>query len=190
MDNLYHHAYKSALQMPQIALIDQYVQIRKAGTRLWRKILDLEMIPPHQIINLGAIAANTALAKQNAVNMALYDDEFAQWRWYPIDPFQVSVYNPAGIAKWQLRNRQVGITPDIITRDPLLVSTEIFTWEDEWPSFEALNYSDYAIAASRIIAFGFRYITAEVDATTTARLVDGLQPYTIVPCSALGPGPR
>ncbi len=107
-----------------------------------------------------------------------------------MDNFQVAVYNPAGIAAWQLRNRQIRIDPNIIYRDPLLVSTELCTWEDERPAFEPLNFSDYAIGASRIIAMGYRFMVDKVTSEELDKLNKGLQQYTIVKCTAPGTGKR
>lgn len=189
-DNLYHHAYRAALAMQPIALCDHFVQIRKFQDRFFRKVLEYEAIPPHQILNMGALAAGTRGARANAVNLDLFEEEFGQWRWFPLDNFQVGVYNPAGAPKWQLRNLQVGIDRSIIYRDPLLVSTEICTWEDERPAFEPLNFSAYALNATRIVAFGFRFLVTDPTPEELGRLKSGAQVYTIVPCSAPGPGTR
>ena len=171
MSDISTAAYKAALQMEPIARKNAWVHIYAYKKDFFRKVVDYEAIPDFQCIDLCnpvgagavALAAQTQGAKNNVTNLELKDDEFGQFRWYPEDPAQIRLYLPAGVAKWQLKNISVGITPDIVYRDPTLVSTEICVWEDERPAMEAMNYSDYALTAVRIRAFGYRFDTISVE---------------------------
>jgi hypothetical protein len=163
-------AYKAALAMEPIARKGYYVHIYAYKRDFFRKVTDYEAIPPFQCIDLcnpigagaAALAAQTQGAKFNVTLLDMKDEEFGQFRWFPLDPAQIRLYLPAGVAKWQLKNVSVGITPDIVHRDPTLLSTEINVWEDERPAMEAMNYSDYPLNAVRIIASGYRFRVEEV----------------------------
>lgn len=187
-DNLYYHINKASLAMEPVALLDSFVQIRTYGQKLWRKVVALEAIPPFQCLDMGAILTGANSAKLNAGNLDLDDDEFGQWRYFPLDNVQLTCYNPAGVSKAQLKNIQVAIDRSILYRDPSLITTEICTWEDQRPAFQALNFSGANLAACRIIAFGYRFLTNTVEANELNRLSNGSQQYTIIPCSAPGPG--
>ncbi|MDD5700619.1 MAG: hypothetical protein PHU23_01100 [Dehalococcoidales bacterium] len=199
MSDISTAAFKASLQMEPIARKNSWVHIYAYKKDYYRKVVDYESIPPFQCIDLCnptgagtvALAAQTQGAKNNVTNLDLKDEEFGQFRWYPIDPAQVRLYLPAGVAKWQLKNMSVGITPDIVFRDPTLVSTEINVWEDERPAMEAMNYADYALNAVRIIAFGYRFdtisIAEEVGEANEAATLEKLQKGDIfsipVPCA-------
>ena len=196
MDNLWYHAYKASLAMEPVALDGAYVRIQGYKNILWRRVLWHEVIPPFQCCDMGGIAAQTLRAKFNVVNLELNDEEFGQWRFFPLDPIELGIYLPAGAAKWQLKNIQVRIDQSIVLRDPILLSTEIFTWEDERPAFEPRNYSDYALVASRVIATGVRFIVGTVEKDNDgdpddavkrkvieAKLVTGQLQWTNIPCA-------
>jgi hypothetical protein len=183
-------AHKAALAMEPIVRQDNFVKIYTYQKEpFFRKVAGYETIPEFQVIDLcttpGALAAQTQGAKQNITNMDLNDDEFGQWRFYPIDPAAIRLFVPSGVGKWQLKNLQISITPDIIYRDPTLVSTEFNTWEDERPSMDAQNYSDYALTAVRIMALGYRFQVEEVDEATLAKLKNGEIFATPIRCAAL-----
>ncbi len=156
-------AFKAARMMEPVAQVGWFVNIQTYKDQYYRRVSYRESIPPIQILDIGAIAAQTVSARTNAGNMDLQDDEFGQWRWFPLDNVFVRLFNPAGVSKHQLKLLQTGIEKSIIYRDPTLLSTEFNTWEDERPAFEGMNFSDYALNACRIIIFGYRYKTVEVD---------------------------
>jgi hypothetical protein len=184
MQDLMLRAYKASNWMEPIALLDYYVKIINYQTSVFRKVTFLESIPPFQCLDIGAVAAQTRGAKTPATNLDLFDGEFGQFRWFPLDNAQISIYLPTGVAKWQLKNMTVGLDRSIIYRDPSLVSTEFNTWEDERPSFEPVNFTDYALTACRIIAMGYRFITDPVtDPGLLSRLNAGTQAYTPIICA-------
>ena len=192
MQDLMLRAFKAADWMEPIALLDYYVKIINYQTSQFRKVTFFEAIPPFQVLNIGAIAAQTRGARTAATNLDLWDGEFGQWRWFPLDDAQVSIYLPTGVSKWQLKNITVAIDRSIIYRDPSLVSTEFNSWEDEHPSFEPVNFSDYALNACRIVVMGYRYITETIIESgdhqnspvgTFARLQNGSQAYTPIQCA-------
>jgi hypothetical protein len=188
MADLLLRAYKAAEAMEPIAMLDYYVRIitYNEPKGFYRKVSYYEAIPPFQAVDLGVIAAQSVGAKTNVTNLDLWDDEFGQWRWFPLDNAQYSLFIPAGVSKWQLKNLTIGLDKSIILRDPLLVSTEFCSWEDQRPAMQAMNFSDYAIAASRIIVFGYRYHTVEVDQVTYGKLANGSIPSTPIQCAGMG----
>lgn len=198
-------AYKAAEGMEPIALLDDYVRIIGYKTTIYRKVDFYEAIPPFQCIDFqaaapagplavaAALAANTTGAQAQLTNLDLQDDEFGQWRWFPLDVAQIQLFLPNGVAKWQLKNLQVGVDKSIIYRDPLLISTEFNSWQDERPSMRPINYTGYAKTAIRIITLGFRFHTTNKFDGVSAespeskdilkRLEAGQLPCTPIQCS-------
>lgn len=207
MYDLMLRAYKASDAMEPIAMLDYYVKIiAKTGT-YYRKVTWFERIPPFQVIDTQAVAPRGPLAvaaplaagaqgqKSNLINLGLWVGEFGQWRWFPLDNAQVRLYLPSGDAKWSLKNLQVGLDRSIIYRDPLLLSTEMNTWEEEYAAVEPVNFSAYALTAVRIIAMGYRYHTEPVTEPplriynsptgTLKALEEGARPCTPVICTGL-----
>ena len=161
MPDLY--SFKAQVGMfDPVALQNQNVAIHYVQNTYYRKVDFLEGIPPFQCVNLGAIAAVTAGARVNIVNLEMADEEFGLWRWYPIDDAQIRLYHPAGMAKFQLRNLQIPVDMNILFRDPNLVSTEFAVWENNRPAAEAINGHTFALGAARLIAMGYRFHTVEI----------------------------
>jgi hypothetical protein len=166
-------AYKAAEAMEPIALLNDYVKILSYQAIRYRKVDFFESIPPHQawdtqaatpngpLAAAAALAAATTGALSAVTTLDLNDDEFGQWRWFPGDNGEIYLYLPSGVGKFQLKNRQIPLTKSIIYRDPLLVSTEFNTWEDERPSVRPVNFSGYPMFAIRLIFMGFRFHTVE-----------------------------
>ncbi len=182
-------AYKSSIAMEPIVLQDYYVKIKTYKSEYYRQVEWYQSIPPFQALDLGALAAQTVSARlsisagQVSSFFDLPDEEFAQWRWFPYDNFMARLFLPAGVAKHQLKFLQLGVEKSIISRDPTLVSTEFNSWEDERPAFEAMNYSDYALTATRIIAFGYQFHTVAISPAEIARIKAGQLPCTTVLCA-------
>ena len=156
-------AFKAARTMEPIAQVDWYVKIETYKASHFRKVTYRESIPPFQALDIGAIAAQTVSTLTNMGNLDLDNDEFGQWRFFPLDNVFARINNPAGVSKFQLKTLQVGVEKSIIYRDPTLLSTEFYTWEDERPALEGMNFSDYALNACRFIVFGYRYKTVEIN---------------------------
>lgn len=189
MADLMLRAYKAAIAMEPIVALEYYVLIKTYKAEFYRQVDYLETLPPFQALDLGALAVQTVSARGSisagAAN-SLFDlqgNEFGQWRWFPYDIFMARIFLPAGVAKHQLKFLQLGIEHDIIYRDPLLVTTEFNTWEDERPAFEAMNYSDYVLAATRIIVMGYRFHTVKLDKDTEDKIKSGAIPCTTILCS-------
>ncbi|MCK5235932.1 MAG: hypothetical protein KAR06_03015 [Deltaproteobacteria bacterium] len=155
-------AFKAARAMEPIAQVGHYVKIVTYKDSQFRQVTFREAISPFQVLDIGAIAAQTVSARTNAGNLDLNDDDFGQWRWFPLDNVFARIFNPAGVSKMQLKFIQTGVEKSIIYRDPTLLSTEFYTWEDERPAFEGMNFSDYALNACRFIILGYRYKTVEI----------------------------
>lgn len=189
MPDIMLRAYKASITMEPIALLDYYVRIKTYKAEHYRQVDYFETLPPFQGINLGALAAQTVSARLSvsagavSSNFDLAADEFAQWRWFPMDNFLARLFLPAGVAKHQLKFLQLGIDSNIISRDPTLVSTEFNSWEDERPAFEAMNFSDYALAATRIIAMGYRFHTQPIDPATLQGIKSKTIPCTTILCA-------
>jgi hypothetical protein len=162
-----------------IAKMGQNVAIHYLGNINYRRITFVESIPWFQFLDIGAIALQTGTARTNAPNLAQYDDEFAQFRWYPLEDVQVRMFLPQSQGKWTMRNIQVPLDKQVVERNPDLSMTEFFVWEDNTPWFEALNYGDYAQLGCRLVAGGFRYIGVDIKTALPAvysAIVKGIEP--------------
>ncbi len=163
------------------AKMGQNVAIHYLGNIFYRRITFVESIPWFQFLDIGAIALQTGTVRTNATNLAQYDDEWAQFRWYPFDHVQVRMFLPQSQGKWTMRNIQVPLDDQITLRNPDLSMTEFHVWEDNTPWFEALNFADYAAVGCRLIAGGYRYIGTDIQAklpTVYNAIVKGVEPCT------------
>jgi hypothetical protein len=189
MADLYPNKSGIGLMEP-IALINHNVCIIYGSNRNWRKVIYFEPIPPHQCLDIGGIAAGTVSARTSAANLQLLDNEFGQFRWFPIDNVQVRLWLPQVDGRFVLKNRQVPVDMTIVDKDPCLHLTEFFVWEDYNPWFEAINFMDYPLTQCRIMAEGYRFITTELKQTTIDKIQAGQEACTYVAASGSAGIPR
>lgn len=182
--------HKSGLGLVEpVALLGHNVCVRYSNESMYRKVIYFEPIYPFEALNIGAIAAATTSARTPATNLQLWRNEFGQYRWYPKDTFQARLYLPNADGRANLRNIQVPVDPTIVHTDPCGHLTEMFVWEDRNPSFEAINYTSVALVTSRIIAYGYRFVTEELPATTVARIKAGQEACVYVAASGFSGKP-
>lgn len=160
--------------MDPVALIGQNICVKYANSNHFRRVIWFEPIPPFQFLDIGAVAANGTSARTPAQNLQTWDNEFLQIRWYPIDRAQIRLFLPNADGRGNLRNTQVPIDPTIVDRDPCLHLTEIFIWEDRNPSFEAINYSAYALTQCRLIGMGYRFVTEALSDVVMDKIKNGM----------------
>lgn len=189
MADLYSHKSGIGLMEP-VALINHNVCILYGSVKNWRRVIYLEPIPPFQCLDIGAIVAQTTTPRTQAVNLQLLDNEFGQFRWFPIDNAQIRLWLPQVDGRFVLRQMQVPVDMTITDRDPCLHLTEFYVWEDYSPWFEAINFMDYALTQCRIIAQGYRYITTELSKTTISAIEAGTVPCVYVVASGSSGIPR
>jgi len=183
------HIFKAQVGMfDPIALQDQNVCIHYVESKFYRNVDFLESIPPFQAIDLGAVLAGTVSPRTVIPRMEMPDNEFALYRWYPLDNAQIRLFLPTGIAKFNLLNIQVPVDYKTMQRDPNLVSTEIVVWQRNRPAIEAINGMDYDLAAVRIVAMGYRFHSVELEADAVAAIKEGKEPCTHVWASGRGQG--
>jgi hypothetical protein len=182
--------HKSGLGLVEpVALIGQNVCVLYASDKHYRKVIWFEPIPPFECVNIGAVAANTTSARTQVANLQFWRNEFGQIRWYPIDTAQIRLFLPNADGRMNLRNVQVPVDPTIVTRDPCGHLTEMFVWEDRNPAFEAINYTGVALAACRIIAYGFRFVTESLPGATIDRIKAGQEACAYVVASGFSGKP-
>jgi hypothetical protein len=186
---LYPHKSGIGLMEP-IAVIGHNVCIIYGSVKNWRRIIYLEPIPPFQCLDIGAILARTTSPRTQCRNLELLDNEFGQFRWFPIDNVEVTLWLPQVDGRFALRNIQVPVDAKITSRDPCLHLTEFFVWEDYSPWFEATNFMDYAITQARIVALGYRYVTTEIGSEVIQKIESGQEPCTYVVASGSSGIPR
>lgn len=189
MPELFPHKSGIGLMEP-VALINHNVCVIYGGIKNWRRVIYLEPIPPFQCLNMGAINPQTTSPRTAALNLQLLDNEFGQFRWFPIDNAQVRLWLPQVDGRFVLRQIQVPVDMTITDRDPCLHLTEFFVWEDYNPFFEAMNFMDYALGQCRIMAQGYRYITTELTKVTIDKIQAGQEACTYVVASGSAGIPR
>lgn len=179
------YPYKSALgTMEPIALIEHNVVIHYVtGEPYYRRVIWLEPLPPFQFLDIGAIGAATTSARTQAQNLENFDGEFSQIRWWPVDDAQVRVFCPQPTGKSVIRNLQIPVDKMIVNQNPDLSMTELFVWEDKVPWFEAINASDYTLAACRLRAMGFRFVTRKLNDRELQRVKQGLDACVRIPAA-------
>ena len=183
MDNYPH---KSGLGLIEpVAQINHNVAILWNNVWSYRRVTYLEGIPPFQFLDFGALALATTSVITQALNLEVQNDEFAQYRWFPIDDVQVRLWLPQASGRYRLRNLMSVVDSMTIERDPCLHLTEFFEWQYERPSFEAINGSDYALAQVRLVAFGYRYKSEELSATSIRAILDGREPVVRIVCQGV-----
>lgn len=165
---------KSGIGMVEpVALINHNVCVKYANDNHYRRVIWFEPIAPFQALNIGAVLAQTVSGRTQATQMQVWRNEFAQFRWYPLDDAQIRLFLPNADGRMNLRNLQVPVDPTIVTRDPCLHLTEMFVWEDRNPAFEAINYTDYAMTQCRIMAMGYRFVTEELPKDKIQQIITG-----------------
>lgn len=189
MADLYPHKSGLGLMEP-VALINHNVCVLYGSVKNWRRVIYLEPIPPFQCLDIGAILAQVTSVRTQAVNLELLDNEFGQFRWFPIDNAQIRLWLPQADGRYILRNTQGIVDMTITDRDPCLHLTEFFVWEDYSPWFEAINFMDYALTQCRIIAQGYRFVTTELAKSTIVRIEAGQEACTYVVASGSSGIPR
>lgn len=147
---------------PPIAYQDHNLVIHNNLGVMYRRVDFWEEIAPFQCFNFGALAAGVRSAALPLGNLDMPDDELAQIRWYMLDNAQVYVFLPGGTQKSMLKNLAAPFDMNTPLRNPNLECTELFIWEDNRPSMQAVNGMAVALAAIRIIAGGYRFHTFDL----------------------------
>ena len=187
MADLFPHKSGWGMMEP-VALINHNVCILYGSVRHYRKVQYFEPIPPFQCLDIAvatgaAIGAATTTGRIAAPLLDLFDSEFGQYRWYPIDNAQIRLWLPQVDGRYSIRNIQIPVGMEILDRDPDLHFTEFYVWEDRHPFFEAMNFMDYDLDQCRIIAQGFRFVTEELSKPIIARIEAGEVACTYVVAS-------
>ncbi len=182
MPDLFPHKSGWGMMEP-VALINHNVCVLYGNAKHFVKVQYFEPIPPFQCLDIGAIALQTTTPRTAAPNLEVFDYEFGQYRWYPIDNVQVTLWLPQVDGRYSLRNLQVPVGMEILDRDPDLHFTEMFVWEDRHPFFEATNFMDYALDQCRIIAQGYRFVTEKLTPAVIKRIEAGEVACTYVAAS-------
>lgn len=182
MPDLFPHKSGWGMMEP-VALIKHNVCILYGSARYYRKVIYFEPIPPFQCLNIGQVVLQTTSVRTPAPNLDLFDGEFGQYRWYPIDNAQIRLWLPQVDGRYSIRQMQVPVGIEILDRDPCLHLTEFYVWEDYHPWFEAMNMMDYTLDQCRIIAMGFRFVTEELSRGVVSAIEAGTEACTYVVAS-------
>jgi hypothetical protein len=188
------YPFKSNLGgMEPVAMPFHNVRIIYGNEIYYRQVLQMEPIPPFQAVDVGAIGAGATNANPTEItNLRQFNHEFGQFRWYPIDHMQVTMYLPQADGKFRMKQLIVPVDEMVIERDPDLHLTEIFVWEANAPWVTCLNYTDYNIARSRIVAMGYRYLVTkeELPGEVVQQINQGQVPCVTVICTGFAGATR
>lgn len=166
------------IKFPKPRVIEkQYVAIRYGAQRpIYRKIIYKEAITPFQCINLGSVSAGASIQSTAIVSLDMPVGELAQVRFAPLDFVQYRLWLPTGTAMGQLKNFQSYFDMSIYNWDAELESTEKFLWEDNHPGVSVINGLPVTVPASRLKAFGWRFVTDELPQNVIDSIVNGNTP--------------
>lgn len=108
------------------------------------------------------IAAGGQIKEQSVDVLEVEEDEMAQVRFFPLDDVYITVNQPHAKKRHWVKNKTLRI--DKLTRiyDPELKTTEIFSYEDDYPVFTVDNPGQYDIGKARIQFFGYKFIMTEM----------------------------
>lgn len=161
-----HLLYKEAFE--PIVRIGENVKLALMESVKFGRVRYVEPIQP-QIIDLGPIPAPSTPAEipkpgssRELTELNLGDMEFGQWRIVLLDDILLEVNIPAAVGKFITKARKT-----LVSRASNILSgshfTEVYTYKDTVPTVVPYNPGFYAVASSRILVHGFRYVFEELD---------------------------
>lgn len=140
----------------------------------WRHFLCLYTEPLPASVDLvedfGAISADS-VSRANSISIIEMEgnaknesdaSEVAQLRFYPIDDIAIAVKQPAASGRFKTRSNEIRVDYKTIELDPTLKSTEIYVYEDDVPSFDVYNLTNYDMAQTRVQFFGYRLVGSQL----------------------------
>lgn len=129
--------------------------------KVWRfgKVTLVEGIPLGSplVQNLGAVAAGQSTQPAQITSIAMNDYEFGQFRMRVLDDFAAELYLARADKRYATKavNSRVTLFSDQF--DNVFNMTEFYVHEDAMPFVAAFNETGYALAATRVAFWGFRY---------------------------------
>lgn len=151
---------------PSVRITDNYGVLTTSGTWRFFNCQYVEPLPASvdMVYDAGAISADS-VSRANAVDIIEVEgsakvetdvSEVAQLRFYPIDDIAIAVKQPAASGRFKTRSNEIRVDYKTIELDPTLKSTEIYVYEDDVPSLDVYNLTNYDLTQSRIQFFGWR----------------------------------
>ncbi len=152
---------------------DNYSVLTTSGNYRHFLCLYVEPLPASSVDlveDFGAISADS-VSRANAVSILEMEgnaknetdvSEVAQLRFYPIDDIAIAVKQPAASGRFKTRSNEIRVDYKTMELDPTLKSTEIYVYEDDVPSIDVYNLTNYALTQSRIQFFGWRLVGSQL----------------------------
>ena len=128
----------------------------------------IEPLPPssQSIINNGAIAANAAIPASVGTELttfAIDEHQLLQLRILPLDDIELVVWETQGQSKFTIRTLTARVSLMSALLDPSLATSEFnVLGRDRTAFIQAYNNRAYAIAQSRFLPFGYKYILVPI----------------------------
>lgn len=125
------------------------------------KVVFIETIPRSDpvAINLGALAAGGGSAVTQVTLLQMPDLEFAQFRLEVLDDVEVIVSQGRADQRHKLQQRVATLGRFSPLFDPCGHLSECYEFEDNYIFLQGTNRTAYALAQTRVVAWGFRYVT-------------------------------
>jgi len=171
------------------------------------KIAYVETLPVSGplVIDGGAIGAGVTLAPINtSLVLDMNYGEMSQIRAKVLDDISVSIYQPSGVARHNLKTPVATINAFTALYFPDDEPSELFVYEDQRPVLLIRNPRTVALVMSRVMFYGIRYALSGPGGSSTGghilpfktfpniadaehwkRSPEG-EPYTVIPVGAWG----
>lgn len=166
-----------------VAGVGEHILVRRVKNYYMYRVLYREGLPPSAPLmrDFGAVAAAATTAGVSLQTPLEMDDfHLGQFRVKVLEDIRLTIWQPRSIGRFQTKNIISQITKFTEIVDPCGHMTELFTFEDEWPFVDINNPTDYNLAVSRVLFYGFKYVLDKVGEYTEAQLPGISQPYTAV----------
>ncbi len=170
MPEWFPRAYSAAPIEPVVEVGQKILTFDREAYRLY-DIAFIEPIAPSGtlIINGGALAAGAQTAVINT--QAVLDNQYGQLsqiRLRVLDDIQVTLLQPQALTRFTLRNVNANINVFSRLADPTDHLTETYIMEDDRLFMRMMNPRTVAIAQSRALCYGFKYVLAGTEGPVTS----------------------
>ena len=153
-------AYKAGPIEPAALPGDNFLVMFNGKYSLY-KVAAVEQLPPSPAttVNVGAIAAGASINNYDpSASLNMPNGTVAQLRFLLLDDALVTVKQGAGAVRFATKSSQAQIGPFAKLVHPDDALTEIAWFEDQFPTFQVQNITNYALALCRLVFYGWRFL--------------------------------
>ena len=149
--------------MDKVCDINDIVALYYDNKWNYKRILYYEPLPPSSdlIKDFGSISNGDTVENIKLDLLEMENDEFGQFRIKVLDDIKVKFSQPKASARFSTKDVVVKIDKFSYIHDPTLKMSEFYVFEDKYPRVDVSNNSGVDLTVSRVIFYGYRYITEE-----------------------------